>query len=66
MAGLVPGTPLPVVGESREGSRTDEFLEQALTTPFDFQGVSSKHAVNPRLKRAADLKSWMRLMFSAP
>src|SRR5687767_15795393 len=54
MAGLVPGTPLPVVGESRAGSRTEEFLEQALTTPFDFQGVSSRHAVNPRLKKAVN------------
>ena len=54
MSSIVPGTPLPVVGESREGSRTDEFLAQALTTPFDFQGVSSKHAVNPRLKRAVN------------
>jgi L-lactate dehydrogenase complex protein LldF len=35
-------------------SRTDEFLEQALTTPFDFQGISSKHAVNPRLKKAVN------------
>ena len=35
-------------------SRTEEFIEQALTTPFDFQGVSSKHAVNPRLKKAVN------------
>src|SRR5688572_9292091 len=35
-------------------SRTDEFLEQAASTPFDFQGVSSKHAVNTRLKKAVN------------
>jgi L-lactate dehydrogenase complex protein LldF len=50
MASIVPRTPLAVVHDSH----TDEFLEQALTTPFDFQGVSSKHAVDARLKRAVN------------
>jgi L-lactate dehydrogenase complex protein LldF len=50
MASLVPGVSLPVVGESR----TEEFLEQAAGTPFDFQGVSSKHAVDARLKKSVN------------
>jgi L-lactate dehydrogenase complex protein LldF len=41
---------LPVV----HGSHTDEFFEQAVSTPFDFQGVSSRNAVNARLKRAVN------------
>lgn len=44
----------PVAIPVHPGSATADFLQEAQNTPFDFQGVSSKNAVNVRLKTSVN------------
>src|SRR4051812_41220007 len=44
----------PVTISVKPGSATAEFLEEAQHTAFDFHGVSSKNAVDVRLKRSVN------------
>ena len=44
----------PVAIPVHPGSATADFLAEAQNTPFDFQGVSSKNAVNVRLKTSVN------------
>src|SRR5260221_14445796 len=49
-----PSLRAPVAIPVKPGSATEQFVEEAQHALFDFHGVSSKNAVDVRLKRAVN------------